>query len=133
MERLGRESAWIVHGRTDDDRGMDEASIMGPTRIWQWNGRAHSEEIVYPWQFELDGCPLEELQGADAATNAAITRGILDGTIRDGRRRMVAYNAAAGFVAAGLADDIPAGLALARQSIDSGAAEKKLTALAALA
>jgi anthranilate phosphoribosyltransferase len=133
MERLGRESAWIVHGRTDDDRGMDEASILGPTQTWQWNGRECSEATIYPWQFELDGCPLEELRGADAATNAAITRGILDGTIRDGRRRMVTYNAAAGFVAAGLADDIPGGLALALQSIDSGAATEKLSALTRLA
>ena len=133
MERLGRESAWIVHGRTNDDRGMDEVSLLGPTRTWQWDGRAHSEATLYPWQFELDGCALEELRGADASANAAIVRGILDGTIRDGRRRMVAYNAAAGFVAAGLAADIPAGLALARRSIDSGAAEKKLAALVALA
>ena len=133
MERLGRKSAWIVHGRTSDDRGMDEVSLLGPTETWQWNGREHTEATLYPWQFELDGCELEELRGADAATNAAITRGILDGTIRDGRRRMVVFNAAAGFVAAGLAADIPAGLALARQSIDSGAAEKKLAALIAVA
>ncbi|MFM8982348.1 MAG: anthranilate phosphoribosyltransferase, partial [Spartobacteria bacterium] len=85
-----------------------------------------------PWQFELDGCALEELRGADAATNAGITRGILDSSIRDGRRRMVVFNSAAGFVAAGLAKDISAWLALDRKSIDSGAAEKKLAALVAL-
>ena len=133
MERLGRDSAWIVHGRTADDRGMDEVSLLGPTQTWRWDGRAHSEVTLLPDEFELEGCPLEELQGGDAATNAAITRGILAGTIRDGRRRIVAYNAAAGFVAAGLADDIPAGLALARKSIDCGAAEAKLAAMAGLA
>lgn len=133
MERLGRESAWIVHGRTGDDRGMDEMSLVGPTRIWQWNGLDHSESTIHPSQFELDGCPLEELKGADAATNAAITCGILDGSIRDGRRRMVAYNAAAGFVAAGLAEGIAEGIALACKSIDSGAAASKLDDMVALA
>lgn len=133
MERLGRKSAWIVHGRTEDDRGMDEVSLVGPTLTWQWDGQSQKEATLFPWQFDLDGCPLDELRGADATTNAAITRGILDGTIRDGRRRMVVFNAAAGFVASGVAADLPAGLALARDSIDSGAATAKLAALAALA
>ena len=133
MERLGRKRAWIVHGRTDDDRGMDEVSLIGPTMTWQWDGKHHAEKTLYPWTFELDGCDLDELRGADAATNASIVRGILAGEIRDGRRRMVAYNAAAGFVTAGLAADIPAGLHFARESIDSGAALRKLEAMIALA
>jgi anthranilate phosphoribosyltransferase len=133
MERLGRKRAWIVHGRTDDDRGMDEVSLLGPTLTWQWDGKHHAEKTLYPWTFELDGCPLEELRGADAASNARMVRGILAGEILDGRRRMVVYNAAAGFVTAGLAADIPAGLHLARESIDSGAALRKLDAMIALA
>ena len=42
---------------------------------------------------------------------------------------MAALNAAAGFVVAGLAPDLDAGLARARESIDSGAAEERLAAL----
>ncbi len=133
MRRLGRKRAWVVHGKTADDRGMDEVSLIGPTETWQWDGNSIQEATLYPANFELDGCDLAELRGADAATNAAITRGILDGTLRDGRRRMVAYNAAAGFVAAGVCPDIPSGLARARESIDSGAAMAKLKAMAMLA
>lgn len=133
MERLGRKRAWIVHGRTDDDRGMDEVSLIGPTLTWQWDGVRHDQHTLYPWTFELDGCDLDELRGADAASNARLVRDILAGAVRDGRRRMVVYNAAAGFVTAGIAADIQAGLHLARESIDSGAALRKLEAMIALA
>ena len=132
MELLGRRRAWVVHGRTQCDRGMDEMSILGPTETWQWDGKQIHEATLYPWTYSLDSCTLEELQGADAAANAAITVGILDGTLRDARRRMVAYNAAAGFVVAGSCRTLEAGLALARESIDSGAAFAKLNALAAI-
>jgi anthranilate phosphoribosyltransferase len=40
-------------------------------------------------------------------------------------------NAGAGIYAAGAVDDLAAGIAMAERSIDSGAAQAKLTALAA--
>ena len=129
MERLGRKSAWVVYGNTEDGAGMDECSALGPTAVWAWDGRAHSQHTLHPREHGLEGGTLAYLTGGDAAANAAITRGILDGTIRDARRRMAALNAAAGFVVAGLAPDLETGLARAREAIDSGAAEERLAAL----
>jgi len=129
MERLGRKSAWVVYGRTEEDAGMDECSVLGPTTVWAWDGRTHSQRTIRPQEHGLEGGVLADLTGGNGAANAATTRGILDGTIRDARRRMVALNAAAGFVVAGLAADLDAGLARARESIDSGAADERLAAL----
>ena len=33
LQRLGRDSAWVVHGTTGDGRSVDEVSLMGSTRI----------------------------------------------------------------------------------------------------
>jgi anthranilate phosphoribosyltransferase len=64
---------------------------------------------------------MTDLAGGDAATNAAITRGVLDGEAGP-RRDISLVNAAAAIVAAGLAEGFADGLVLAEQSIDSGAA-----------
>src|SRR4051812_6558910 len=33
LRQLGRKAAWVVHGRTDDGRGMDELSTLGPNCV----------------------------------------------------------------------------------------------------
>ena len=70
----------------------------------------------------------ESLKGGDADYNARILREVLDG--RAGPQRGVALlNAAAAIVVGGLAEDMSAGLALARASIDSGKARQALDRL----
>ena len=59
---------------------------------------------------------------------AAILRAILSGE-RGPRRDAVVLNTAPGLVAAGIAEDIPRGILLAAESLDSGAALAKLEAL----
>ncbi|HOC71732.1 MAG TPA: anthranilate phosphoribosyltransferase, partial [Candidatus Hydrogenedentes bacterium] len=68
------------------------------------------------------------LHGGDPAENAAILRAILSGE-RGPRRDAVVLNTAPGLVAAGIAEDIPGGILLAAESLDSGAALAKLEAL----
>jgi anthranilate phosphoribosyltransferase len=132
MERLGRRTAWIVHGLTTDGRGMDELSTLADSTVWAWDRESgHAEFALDPRPLDFHGGDLADLRGGDATANAAITRGLLDGTLRDIRRRMVVWNAAGGFVAAGLAADIEEGIDRARESIDSGAAEEALRRLAA--
>ena len=69
-----------------------------------------------------------DLDGGDAAANAEICHRLFKGEIGP-KRDIVVLNAAAGLVVAGLADDIAAGMALASESIDSGAAAGKLASL----
>ena len=63
------------------------------------------------------------------AENAAITRGILNGTIKGPKRDIVLINAAASLLSANLATDLAEGIRKAAEAIDSGAALDKLERL----
>ena len=71
----------------------------------------------------------EDLLGGDPHENAQITHSVLDGQDRGTRRDVVVLNAAAALVAGGTATDLPDGITLAAESIDSGAALRTLEAL----
>ncbi|HEY3900793.1 MAG TPA: anthranilate phosphoribosyltransferase [Chthoniobacter sp.] len=121
---LGRARAWVVHGR-----GMDELSLTGPSMVMELADGLISERTVDPASLGLAACTIEELRGGGRTENAAIVSGILDGNDCGPRRDIVLFNAAAGFVITGLASDLAAGLALAREQIASGRAIAKLRAL----
>jgi anthranilate phosphoribosyltransferase len=72
---------------------------------------------------------LPELTGGDARTNAETITQILAATETGPKRDLVIANAAAGFVVAGLASEMNAGIAMAREQIASGRALEKLKAL----
>jgi anthranilate phosphoribosyltransferase len=124
LAQLGTERAFVVHGRD----GLDEISTTGPTDVWQVvEGRV--EQLTWtPSCFGVERSRIEALAGGDAARNAEITVGILQGE-NGARRDIVLVNAAAGLVAAGLASDLREGMQLAASAIDSGAAAGKLNRL----
>ena len=71
----------------------------------------------------------EEIVGGTAAENAVITRSILNGTDRSTRRDIVLLNAGAALYTLGMVQTVKEGVAMAAQSIGSGAALAKLEAL----
>jgi anthranilate phosphoribosyltransferase len=71
---------------------------------------------------------LEDVRGGDVARNVEIARAVLDGA-RGSHRDIVLANAAAALVAAGRAQTLLEGVALAGDSIDSGAARERMRAL----
>jgi anthranilate phosphoribosyltransferase len=71
---------------------------------------------------------LGDIAGGDAAENAAIIRGVLEGK-KSAHRDVVLLNSAAALVAAGKADHLADAIPMAAESIDSGSAAKKLEAL----
>ena len=122
---LGRKRAWALNSQ-----GADEILPFEPTDVVETiAGEPDGEMIIHPWHLGIEPCAIEELHGGDCAANAAILTGILDGSIRGGKRDIVLLNAAAGFVITGLAHDMHAGIALANGQIDSGRALAKLRAL----
>ncbi|MFT5190595.1 MAG: anthranilate phosphoribosyltransferase [Verrucomicrobiales bacterium] len=130
LNQLGRQEAWAVHGKTADDQGVDELSIMGPTAIHRCRqGQSNDSWTVTPEDLGLATASIADLQGGDAQVNAAILEGILTGEIQGPKRDMILANAAAGFVITGKATDLPAGIAFAAECIDSGKALEKLRAL----
>ena len=129
LRQLGRERAWVVHGLAEEDVGMDEISICGPTTIAELrDGKITSAVLDAHWLGIARSTPAE-LRGGGREENAASLKGILAAEITGAKRDLVVINAASGFVVAGLARDLNDGIALAREQIDSGRALEKLRAL----
>ena len=130
LQRLGRDSAWVVHGTTGDGRSVDEVSLMGSTRICKAGLYQDLEdEEIRPRDFGMKHAEVEDLRGGDAKTNAAILEAILAGRETGPKRDMVLLNAGTALACAGLADDIGDGITLSREMIESGAAMEKLRLL----
>lgn len=118
--------AWVVRG----DDGMDELTTTTTSTIWRRVGDDVVEATLEPRDLGFDLAKAGALTGGDAVANAETFRRVLDGEagpIRDA----VLLNAGAGIAvhAAGdgsLEDQIAAGVELARESIDSGAAAQVL-------
>ncbi|SHJ78380.1 anthranilate phosphoribosyltransferase [Rubritalea squalenifaciens DSM 18772] len=130
LGRLGRDSAWVVNGKTADGLAVDEMSLMGPTRICKsGNFQDSVDEVVTPEDLGLSLAKVEDLQGGDATVNAKILEEILMAKDKGPKRDMVVLNSAAGLACAGLADDLLKGIDLARELIDSGEALNRLRLL----
>jgi len=124
LHGLGAERALVVHG----EDGLDEITTTAPTRAaWLEEGRVRALRIDAA-ELGLPRVRPEALRGGDARENAAIARAVLGGE-RGPRRDLVLVNAAAALWVAGAASDLREGLALAAQSLDSGAARERLAAL----
>ncbi|MBZ0299057.1 MAG: anthranilate phosphoribosyltransferase [Anaerolineae bacterium] len=127
LGELGTKSALIVSGYG----GMDELTTTGPNHLSHYvEGQVESYELD-PESLGFEGAHISELLGDDAPTNARILRGVLDGTVDGPKRDVVLLNAGAALLAAGKVNDLETGVALARESIGSGAALKKVDELIA--
>ncbi|MGR3437759.1 anthranilate phosphoribosyltransferase [Salipiger abyssi] len=126
LGRLGSERAWLVHGSD----GTDELAISGMSWVasLEEDGSVREAEL-HPEDAGLPEHPFEEIVGGTPAENAEAFRALLDGA-KTAYRDAVPLNAAAALVVAGKAADLREGVAMATQSIDSGAAKAKVTALA---
>jgi anthranilate phosphoribosyltransferase len=128
LGQLGSERAWLVHGSD----GTDEMTITGVTWLaaLEEDGTIRETEL-HPEDFGLPVHPFEAILGGSPEQNAAALSGLLDGA-PGAYRDAVLLNAAAALTVAGRAGDLREGVAMAAESIDSGAARARLTALAKL-
>jgi anthranilate phosphoribosyltransferase len=123
---LGAEHAWVVHGA-----GLDEITTTGETTVAAWKDGALSRFTLAPETAGLPRADIAALRGGEPAENAAALRALLDGAPGP-YRDIVLFNAAAALLVGGLADDLEAGVALARSSLDEGRARGALDRLVAL-
>jgi anthranilate phosphoribosyltransferase len=124
LARLGTRRALVVHGSD----GMDEITITGTSKVTELREGQVSTYTVAPEECGLARAGLRDILGGTADDNAQIIRGVLNGDPGP-RRDIVALNAAAAFVASGRTGTMLEGVRLAGESIDSGAAAKKLDQL----
>ncbi|HUB30349.1 MAG TPA: anthranilate phosphoribosyltransferase [Terracidiphilus sp.] len=155
LAALGAKRAFVVHG-TD---GIDELTTTGESvvaRVEEAAGDGGTEldknaslgtPTLHPNDKspslgvptlkaaritpEMAGVPratLAQFVGGDIKTNASLLYDVLTG-IPGARRDIVVLNAAAALVAAGLANDLRAGVAMGAEAIDSGQAAATLAKL----
>ena len=124
LARRGSPRAMVVHGSD----GLDELTLSGPSTIHEVRDGAVEVREVHPSDVGLHAVKVEDLGVGAPEENAAVLREILAGG-GGPRREVVELNAAAGLVVAGAAEDLEAGLTLARESIESGAAQERLERL----
>jgi len=124
LATLGAERALVVHGSD----GLDELTTTGPSRAAYFDGERVNEIEVKPETLGLPLADLDALAGSEPEANAAMLRAVLSGE-GGPHRDIVLLNAAAVLWVAGAAADLPEGLAVAADSIDSGRATEKLEAL----
>jgi anthranilate phosphoribosyltransferase len=121
LGQLRSEHVMVVAG-TD---GMDEISLTAPTRVSELKDGEIHDYILNPQDLGFSLCSASDLKGGDAPENAAIIRGVLAGK-RSAALDIVLLNAGAALYVGGLAGDLAGSVALARKSVESGAARQTL-------
>ncbi len=124
LRTLGSERIWVVHGAD----GTDEITTTGPTHVAALEDGEITEFQIEPAQAGVAMATLADLQGGEAAENAAALSALLQGH-PGAFREVVLFNAAAALIIAGKVADLPAGVAMAARSIDDGLALEKLKRL----
>jgi anthranilate phosphoribosyltransferase len=112
----------VVHG----EDGLDEITTTAPTKIVDVHKGSITQFTVEAADFGLAQASAADLAGGDRKECALIMQRVLAGQ-GGPPRDIVLANASAALVAAGKAEDFRAGVALAAESIDSGAASDRLT------
>ncbi|MGD0462835.1 MAG: anthranilate phosphoribosyltransferase [Tepidisphaeraceae bacterium] len=124
LRELGSARAWVVHA----EDGMDEISTLGPTRISELREKHIRSWTLDPKDVGIEYARLSDLQVESIDAAAEALTGVLrkkTGPMRD----IALLNGAGALVVAEKAKDLKEGLALARESVDSGKARVALEML----
>ena len=127
LRNLGSTAVWVVHG----EDGLDEITTTAATRVAELRDGRIREFSITPEDAGLPYARPEDLKGGDPAHNAAALRALLDGQ-SGAYRDIVLINAAAALLVAGKALDLRAGVAMAADALDFGAAKATLDKLVSL-
>jgi anthranilate phosphoribosyltransferase len=121
---LGARRAFVVHGA----EGIDELSPAGPNLVCEVVHGDVREREIDPLELGVPRCAPEELRGGSPEDNARAIREVFAGA-DGGRRDAILLNAAGAIAAGGHARDLAEGLAIARETLESGSAAERLEAL----
>lgn len=120
LAELGVRGALVVHCA-----GMDEIGLHDVTRGHRVVDGAVEELVIDPAEVGIARAPVAALVGGDAAENAAILRAVLEGE-EGPRADVVALNAGAACLVAGLADSLAEGVERSRAALREGRAARVL-------
>ena len=125
LSALGTKRAWVVHGLD----GLDEVTLAEKTLVAEaCDGSVQTFELG-PEDFGMTRASLKEFASPNPETSAQIIREVLWARLKGAARDLIVANAAAALVVAGATVSLLEGRRLAENSIDSGAAARKLNDL----
>jgi len=132
LQRLGAEHAVVVYGRD----GMDEVSLGAATLVGELKNGEITEYEIHPEDFGMTMASSRALRVETPEASRQMLMGVLEG--RDdptfkAASEIVALNAGVALYAANVVTSMGDGIALARRTLDSGAALTKLEQLKAFA
>jgi anthranilate phosphoribosyltransferase len=126
LQRLGAEHALVVYGRD----GMDEVSLGAATLVGELKNGEITEYEIHPEDFGLMMSSNRALRVETPEQSKSMMVAVLDNHASPARD-IVAINAGAALYAAGVAESIKSGLALAQQALANGSAKAKMAAFIA--
>jgi anthranilate phosphoribosyltransferase len=130
LQRLGAEHAVVVYGRD----GMDEVSLGAATMVGELRNGEIAEYEIHPEDFGLTMASSRTLRVDTPDASREMLLGVLqrrDDPALKAPTDIVVLNAGVALYAANVVPDMAAGVALARRTLESGAALAKLEQLKA--
>lgn len=125
LQQLGTRRAIVLHGR----EGLDEAGLADRTDLAVVAAGQVRSEVLDPQGLGLDLAPTQSLRGGDLTENTAIFRAVLRGQGTLAQHQGVALNAALALWVGEAVATYGEGLALAQETLKTGAAWTKLEQL----
>jgi anthranilate phosphoribosyltransferase len=119
---LGYTHALFVHG----EDGLDEISLLGRTRVYELHSGVINYYEITPEEFGFVRCKLSDIATGTPEANAVMIKDVFSGKDKGPRRQAVVFNSAGALMIAGKASDFKEGIMMAKEIIDSGAAQNKL-------
>ncbi len=120
LMNVGVKGAMIVYGD-----GLDEMTVCGTTKVCELRDRKLIKYEIEPEDLGMRRANRSEITGGTPDENAQITLNILKGTEKGAKRDIVLLNAGSAIYCTGAAASIEEGIAMAKDSIDSGKAFAK--------
>jgi anthranilate phosphoribosyltransferase len=125
LHHLGIQRAIILHGRERlDEAGLGDATDLAVLA----DGHVHTA-VLEPTALGMAPAGLTAIAGGDVAENSAILRQVLQGKGTPAQRDVVALNAALALSVGGAVESYAQGVAMAQESLASGAPWQKLEQL----
>ena len=124
LNRLGSKHVLVVHS----EDGMDEISISAKTFISELKNNEINNYEISPDDFGIKNFNISDLSVKNIDESLAMMKSVLDNN-NDAAKAIVSLNAGAAIYASGVSNSIKAGVEMAINIIESGAAKKKFEML----
>ena len=124
LNRLGSKHVLVVHS----EDGVDEISISAKTFISELKNNEINNYEISPDDFGIKNFNISDLSVKNIDESLAMMKSVFDNN-NNAAKAIVSLNAGAAIYASGISDSIKAGVEMAINIIESGAAKKKFEML----